>query len=61
MYKSFAFVRRRGLEPPRPYGHIHLKDACLPVSTPAHNTLLNNFNKLNQPATDYHFSPRSKN
>lgn len=34
-------VRRRGLEPPRPCGHIHLKDACLPVSTPAQLLLLN--------------------
>ena len=31
----FCRVRRRGLEPPRPYGHIHLKDAWLPVTTPA--------------------------
>jgi hypothetical protein len=34
--KGSLTVRRRGLEPPHPYGHIHLKDACLPVSTPAH-------------------------
>jgi len=30
-----CFVRRRGLEPPRPKGHIHLKDAWLPITTPA--------------------------
>ena len=29
-------VRGRGLEPPRPCEHYHLKVACLPVSTPAH-------------------------
>ncbi len=29
-------VPRRGLEPPRPCGLIHLKDKCLPVSTPGH-------------------------
>ncbi len=33
----FLFVRGRGFEPPRPCGHIHLKDACLPVPTPAQN------------------------
>lgn len=29
-------VPGRGLEPPRPCGLIHLKDKCLPVSTPGH-------------------------
>ncbi len=29
-------VPGRGLEPPRPYGLIHLKDKCLPISTPGH-------------------------
>lgn len=32
----FCLVRERGLEPPHPYGHTHLKGACLPVSTLAH-------------------------
>ena len=33
---GYLTVRKRGLEPPRPFGHTHLKGACLPVSTPAH-------------------------
>jgi hypothetical protein len=27
----FSLVRERGLEPPRPYGHYHLKVARLPI------------------------------
>ncbi len=29
-------VRERGLEPPRPCEHYHLKVACLPISALAH-------------------------
>ena len=29
-------VPRRGLEPPRPYGHMHLKHARLPIPPPRH-------------------------
>ncbi len=32
-----VMVPRRGLEPPRPCGHQHLKLACLPISPPGHN------------------------
>ena len=30
----FKMVPRRGLEPPRPCEHQHLKLACLPISPP---------------------------
>ena len=30
----FSMVRGRGLEPPCPCGHIHLKDACMPFHHP---------------------------
>ena len=29
-------VRERGLEPPQPFGHYHLKVACIPISPLAH-------------------------
>jgi hypothetical protein len=35
--KHFCFglqVPRTGFEPARPFGHHHLKVACLPISTP---------------------------
>ena len=31
---KLLLVRGRGLEPPYPYGHIHLKDTCLPFHHP---------------------------
>jgi len=44
-------VRGRGLEPPRPYGLIHLKDKCLPISTPAREFLRNKVTiKIQRPA-----------
>jgi hypothetical protein len=30
----FFYVPRTGFEPARPFGHHHLKVACLPISTP---------------------------
>ena len=36
-----AIVRGTGLEPARPYGHYHLKVACLPISTPAQRDHIN--------------------
>ena len=33
--ESLILVRGRGLEPPSPYGHHHLKMARLPISPPA--------------------------
>gem|GEM_PF-3640703 len=35
VYKLFILVGGRGLEPPRPCGHSHLKAACIPISPSA--------------------------
>jgi hypothetical protein len=34
---NHAAVPRTGFEPARPFGHHHLKVACLPISTPGQN------------------------
>ena len=34
-----CLVPRRGLEPPRPCGHQHLKLACLPITPPGQGVL----------------------
>jgi hypothetical protein len=36
LWTILEMVPRRGLEPPRPCGHQHLKLACLPISPPGH-------------------------
>ena len=35
-YPGLVFVPKKGLEPPRPYEHMSLKHACLPISPLRH-------------------------
>ncbi len=41
MHPARCVVRRRGLEPPSPYGRYHLKVVRLPISPPAHAGSIN--------------------
>ena len=47
--KEVELVPRRGLEPPRPYEHQHLKLACLPIPPPRQEGILQSAN-FNLPA-----------
>jgi hypothetical protein len=37
---ALSSVPRTGFEPARPFGHHHLKVACLPISTPGQTPFL---------------------
>gem|GEM_PF-6775767 len=52
----FYFVRGRGLEPPRPCEHYHLKVACLPISTPARVAIVRRSSKKSYSAFSTAFS-----
>jgi hypothetical protein len=45
--RQIVLVRERGLEPPQPCGHYHLKVACIPISPLARKTLCCGFNHTN--------------
>jgi hypothetical protein len=46
LYLIFNLVRTRGLEPPQPYGHYHLKVARLPIPPRPHEITLLSYDFL---------------